>query len=205
MRGITNVPPELSSSQHADQTLPRPSSSEQATPNTASPVARTAAELRCPHCQASYRPGALACPECGLGFPSAGKTKKLFDTQESRAPKTGPVGQALTEEERPIVFEINGVPLTLPIQPVVVVGRLSEVPGDPAPHVDLNPYGARDLGVSRLHLKITRVRDLIYVMDLDSSNGTYLNGRRLAHHCPRILRNADELLLGHLKVTLRFT
>jgi pSer/pThr/pTyr-binding forkhead associated (FHA) protein len=132
-----------------------------------------------------------------------GKTGRI-SSQESPSAKARPVGEALIQEQTLIVFEIDGIPLKLPVQDTVIVGRLSDIPTDPAPHLNLDAFDAKDLGISRRHLKITRARDLIYVLDMDSSNGTYLNGRRLASRCPRILRNGDDLLLGRLRVRVRF-
>jgi pSer/pThr/pTyr-binding forkhead associated (FHA) protein len=132
------------------------------------------------------------------------KSRKTASVQRSRMPGTAPVGEAFISQQTAITFEIGNVPLKLPLQEDVIVGRLSNVPTDIPPHVCLDAFGAQKLGVSRLHLKITRKRGLIYVLDMDSRNGTYLNGRRIAHKSPRILRNGDELHLGRLKVKVRF-
>jgi FHA domain len=161
------------------------------------------ADRRCPNCQATYLPGALVCLDCGILFSAGGKTKKIGDAKDPTAPKVAPVGAAFVEEQRPIVLDINGIHVTLPVGESVIVGRMSEVPGDLRPDINLNAFDATELGVSRLHVKITRVRDLTHVLDLNSSNGTYLNGRRLVPSCPRILRNGDELQLGRLKAKVR--
>ena len=50
--------------------------------------------------------------------------------------------------------------------------------------------------VSRFHLEVHKRRNLYYVIDLDSSNGTYLNGRRLAAGAVTRLRNGDKLALA---------
>ena len=51
---------------------------------------------------------------------------------------------------------------------------------------------------------ITRDGDLVHVCDLGSTNGTFLNGRRLIDRQRRLLRNGDELMLGRLRVLVRF-
>jgi pSer/pThr/pTyr-binding forkhead associated (FHA) protein len=66
------------------------------------------------------------------------------------------------------------------------------------PDVDLTPYDAQDLGVSRLHAAIERSRGTLLLVDLGSSNGTYLNGVRIPPHEARVLRHNDVICLGKL-------
>jgi len=56
-----------------------------------------------------------------------------------------------------------------------------------------------NLGVSRFHAKITRVNGCWMLQDLDSRNGTFVNGKRVSSH---ILSPGDRIRLG--KVVLRF-
>jgi pSer/pThr/pTyr-binding forkhead associated (FHA) protein len=41
-------------------------------------------------------------------------------------------------------------------------------------------------------------------MDLDSTNGTYLNGVWMYPNQPRVLRDGDELMLGSLVLRFKF-
>ncbi len=50
--------------------------------------------------------------------------------------------------------------------------------------------------VSRFHLEVHKRKNLYYVIDLDSSNGTYLNGRKLPAGAATRLRNGDRLALA---------
>ena len=84
------------------------------------------------------------------------------------------------------------------------VGRTHDDESLPQPEVDLSPYGATKLGVSRNHLTLSRDHDTIFVTDLGSANSTYLNGQRLMPHERRILRDNDELRLGRLVVRVNF-
>ena len=71
------------------------------------------------------------------------------------------------------------------------VGRLSD-----------NDYAIEEDGtVSRHHLRLERVAGVWFVHDLDSSNGTILNRRRLAGE--KELRPYDELVLGKTKIVFR--
>jgi hypothetical protein len=85
----------------------------------------------------------------------------------------------------------------------LVIGRF-----DPdtttAPPVDLQEAGAVEKGVSRRHAAILRRDGALNVVDKGSPNGTYLNGQRLVPNQPRILRNGDDIRLGHLVLHVRF-
>jgi hypothetical protein len=61
-----------------------------------------------------------------------------------------------------------------------------------SPDVDLWP----DDAVSRRHAEITRREDGYYLRDLDSTNGTELNGSRIAPGVPVKLGNGDVIQLG---------
>jgi pSer/pThr/pTyr-binding forkhead associated (FHA) protein len=79
------------------------------------------------------------------------------------------------------------------------MGRSTE--GQPVmPDIDLSPYQAYSRGVSRLHAVIKRGIDNIYLMDLDSANGTFLNGKRLIPHEEEPVANGDIMALGKLKI-----
>ena len=86
----------------------------------------------------------------------------------------------------------------------LLVGRAHDQESLPQPDVDLAPHGGMEHGVSRNHLTLTRDHDTIFVTDLGSANSTYLNGQRLMPHEPRILRDNDELRLGHLVMRVNF-
>jgi pSer/pThr/pTyr-binding forkhead associated (FHA) protein len=50
------------------------------------------------------------------------------------------------------------------------------------------------------HARFLTVRGLWYVEDLDSTNGTVLNGRRI--HGPQVLRKRDKIKIGHTVVVV---
>ncbi len=84
-----------------------------------------------------------------------------------------------------------------------MIGRYDSQRGE-VPEVDLAPFNAIDLGVSRQHARLTVHEDSLYITDLGSANATYLNGLRLTPHQPRILRDSDEIRLGRLKLQVTF-
>ncbi len=186
-----------------DDTDPRLSAAERKLLEEARLRGVATGKLQCPVCQENYTPGELTCPRCGTVLDTGGQTIQLETLLEKPAKKP-PVGDAFASDQKPIVFEIDGTELELPPASVVVVGRTSNVPGDPQPDVDLSAFNAEKMGVSRQHVKILRRHDLTYVSDMGSINGTFLNGHQLSAGIQRIIRDGDELKLGYLRITVRF-
>jgi FHA domain len=94
----------------------------------------------------------------------------------------------------------TAIPIPLSAK-TVVLGRGIELSVE---HVDLNRYRAAELGVSRRHARIDRNRDTLQIVDLDSSNGTFLNRQRLVPGVPHILRNRAILQLARLTLRVQF-
>ncbi|MCZ7539083.1 MAG: FHA domain-containing protein [Anaerolineae bacterium] len=79
-----------------------------------------------------------------------------------------------------------------------------DLSGGESPDIDFAPYDAAELGVSRRHGMIRRGEDTLTLVDLDSTNGTFLNGQRLIPHQPRVLRDGDEIRMGRLVFNIFF-
>jgi len=85
----------------------------------------------------------------------------------------------------------------------LVLGRKTS-PNDRQVDVDLNPYDAKELGVSRHHAIIQAHRDRIAIKDFNSSNGTYINDYVLKPMFSYRLQNGDVVQLGKLKLIVEF-
>jgi hypothetical protein len=96
-----------------------------------------------------------------------------------------------------LVIRDTGHSLPLPDSDRVVVGRSDPV-SNFYPDLDLSEHGALQNGVGRRHMRLSVQENQISVEDLDSTNGTFLNGQRLAPRVPRALNDGDELCLGKL-------
>jgi pSer/pThr/pTyr-binding forkhead associated (FHA) protein len=98
----------------------------------------------------------------------------------------------------------SGREVEVPFTEQVTIGRL-----DPAsasfPDVDLATDDALDKGVSRHHAKITRRGHKVFIEDLGSINGTFLNRKKLIPYLSQALKSGDELQLGKLKLRVSFT
>lgn len=61
----------------------------------------------------------------------------------------------------------------------------------------------QDQSISRLHAKFTREGNRFYITDLNSTNGTFLNGMRMQPNACEQIEPGDEIGLGKLKFIYR--
>jgi hypothetical protein len=66
--------------------------------------------------------------------------------------------------------------------------------------VDLKPFGGYENGVSRRHAMIRRTDHGYEILDLGSSNGTWMNKKRLIPDQPYLLENGAQVYLGRLQI-----
>ena len=135
---------------------------------------------------------------------AAAKTIKI-ETRDLEFEIKNLTGNALLKKQTTIIFAIKDSDLFLPIciTDRAVIGRM-DAESTEAVDIDLMPYGGREQGVSRRHAALYRHRTTMTLVDLDSSNGTYLNGVRLIPHQPRLLREGDEVRLGNMCFHISF-
>jgi hypothetical protein len=158
----------------------------------------------CPACGRPHRTGELVCSACGTVFLTAGKTTKFDESTHNLDARNYPRGEVLATERAPVILEIDGKPVKIEVVERTVIGRNVDGYTDSGPDVDLTPHRAGELGVSRRHARIRRNGALLYIADLNSTNGTQLNGRKLIPEGERLLRNGDEIRLGHLRIKIKF-
>lgn len=91
--------------------------------------------------------------------------------------------------------------LECPFEKTLLLGRAVE---DDSTILDLLPFGAKELAVSRRHALIIKHNVTLMIMDLRSANGTYINGQRLSPNTTSVLRDGDKLLLGGMMVEAIF-
>ena len=95
----------------------------------------------------------------------------------------------------------SGSSVQVTLKDKIVVGRALSKPGETL-DLDLTPYNAAQLGGARRHVMITKEGNMLKVVDLGSTNGTYLNGVQRHPNQPRVLRTGDNLNLGQLVLTV---
>jgi pSer/pThr/pTyr-binding forkhead associated (FHA) protein len=84
-----------------------------------------------------------------------------------------------------------------------VLGRIDPNSADD-PDFDLTAYEAQEKGVSRRHAALCRAQDTLLIVDLDSLNGTYINGHRIAANQAYPLHDGDEVRLARLVILISF-
>ncbi len=99
-------------------------------------------------------------------------------------------------------FKMGERRLIVAVHVDMVVGRRGEK--DEVLEIDLNKYGAGELGVSRRHAQIHVQDSDLFIRDLGSTNGTRLNGALIPTNQLVRLRDGDELELGQFRTVVRF-
>lgn len=162
----------------------------------------------CPYCLHENIEGVFYCEECGRLL-----HKQTATTLRTRQFEPLPSLPSPDDEDAtvPISRDVSLVLLVRDsVEPIVfqpgertIIGRL-DLRRPERPDVDLSIYGGLEKGVSRAHAAIERSGDILTIVDLDSSNGTCLNGHRLPPNQPYPLREGDEVCLGKLVVHIYF-
>ena len=165
--------------------------------------------IACEKCGHENMPGSVYCEECGRPLVPTQKFATQNIQMESGAADIE--NKLKARVRRPTSSKLDtwgtlhlletGQMLPLSERNEFTLGRISE--GQPImPDVDLSPYHAYASGVSRLHAVIRRNASNITVMDLGSSNGTYLNGQRLTPNTDQVLHHGDVVAFGKLKIQI---
>ena len=165
--------------------------------------------VKCLICEAEHPENTIFCEECGA-YLSGGDQKETVPLVVAEV--IWMAGEETSEASGGEVISPLGLKLTIPdsrrdvevpLTKEVNIGRL-----DPTsvsfPEVDLTSDGGLERGVSRRHAKITRRGSEVFVKDLGSINGTFLNRKKLTPYLPRALRSGDELQLGELILRVSF-
>jgi CheY-like chemotaxis protein len=160
----------------------------------------------CPICHYRYPLGEPYCPNCGAGVADTKEehTVLMSGVADLSRQKDWAKGQIVLNDQQGILLATDGDPVVLPTVPSVILGCLEALSSAKMVILDLTAWGALDKGVSRRHLQIRRIQNIVYVNDMGSTNGSWLNGRRLVPHSRYIVRDGDELYLGKFRMKVKF-
>jgi pSer/pThr/pTyr-binding forkhead associated (FHA) protein len=145
--------------------------------------------MKCTECQMENIEGALFCEECGA------KLEERAELLEN--------AEAGEETDIKLVLATpEGSELEIPAKDEVVVGRedpISEI----FPDVDLTELGGMEKGVSRKHAVIHHEGADYTVEDMGSTNGTFVNKKKIQPHAPQAIKPGDEVRFGKLSLAVK--
>lgn len=101
-----------------------------------------------------------------------------------------------------IVAGYTDNPFTVTLHQPMTFGRASKT--NPVTHVDLSNYGAKERGVSRVHMVMNYESGRFIVEDSGSLNGTFVGGEQIFPNEPVPIRSGQEIRLGQLSMFVYF-
>lgn len=166
--------------------------------------------IKCPTCNFINKEGALFCEECGAYFHSGGSlaTDALKDPPPSQtrlsSVTTSAPGSSPQEARLILTSEADERQFTiLSRDRTALIGRNDR---RAKVFVDIDPTGegGQTHAISRRHARVHFLNGNFLIEDVESLNGTYLNGRKLRPYLPEVLHKGDVIRLGDLalKVSL---
>jgi hypothetical protein len=167
---------------------------------------RNSAMIECPKCKHENPQDSQVCAYCQSTLDPLRRTPRqnvargLFTSQ----PQWG--NTRLSGEHR-LRLRVMGtgrsIEVKLDSERPTILGRFDPKTGL-LPDVDLRMYNGAALGVSRMHAQLTMCNQMVWLMDLGSTNRTFINGKPLDGNQSCMLRDGDEIQLGGLKLHVLF-
>jgi pSer/pThr/pTyr-binding forkhead associated (FHA) protein len=161
----------------------------------------------CRNCNQSNLDGALFCADCGSALtaaedPTTQSTSGAGIGRKAESAAEAPHRVAPLQDNWVTLHLLDtGEMLPLAERNEFTLGRGSDT--QPImPDIDLSPYRAYASGVSRLHAVIRRGISQIVLTDLESANGTFVNGKRIKPNEEQALAHGDVIALGKLKIQI---
>lgn len=168
--------------------------------------------IKCHYCQATHVDNTIFCNDCGNYLLED-------DARETDALDTGELGWVnnmaspskeaapAPDDGQPLAIRLRIVDTKREIEALLdnvthIIGRVDPV-SNVFPEIDLTEDGQLAKSVSRRHARILKQRNAVFVEDLGSINGTFINGKRLEPYMPETLRDGDILQLGKLPIEVK--
>lgn len=162
----------------------------------------------CPSCKHENEEDASYCIECGtalVGDQSDVSTRPVSDEEVQRLGDSAPPPDADLHpgSEAALALFIGGhkQPVLLRKRAEIYLGRDRSPEGDP-PLID--PDTGLKSGVSRQHAVISHADGVYTIKDLESTNGSSLNGKRMLANVPYVLQSGDQIRLGKIVIYIYF-
>lgn len=142
-----------------------------------------------------------------LVIPGLGRFTSRFSTKDLNI-EYHPVPYNYQTIQRPVTWRIQlrvGAPaprlvVGLDVYSDVVLGRGSY--GLHCPDIDFTNLNALELGVSRRHALLRPTLTQLFLIDLESTNGTFVNAVSVGQGMAQVVRSGDTIALGGLNFTI---
>ena len=163
--------------------------------------------ILCKNCQHENPNGILVCRNCNSLLIESVSLEETLKKQKDDFNNSTSIPNVRLDEfpvDGSLLIELDTQSLTIQMQDELIFGRDTYETAD-GNFVDLTPHGAYRKGVSRQHAVVRFIKNrYLELIDQGSSNGTFVNGKRLAPLTPYRLVDGDRIELGDLIMILRF-
>jgi len=164
----------------------------------------------CPHCHHTLTPGELICRDCkSVVLPAhmLGAETKTITLPEDANINIDVHTNALLNKSGFVLF-VGDSATIINVPQRGYIGRddgNNIDTNDLVVYINLSVVGGQHYGVSRLHARVDVDKEGRFaIMDLSSTNGTFLNGKRLKPFQSFPLNEHDILELGQFSVEVRY-
>ncbi len=161
--------------------------------------------IKCSICTFENPEGSITCMTCGqvLDQNSTLATRSLAMAASAEQAKhhTAHIGK-LPDRGIAIYVGETKEPLMISSRERITLGRRKDMPSPDL--IDLTPYDAYRKGVSRNHAVLTYKDNRLYIHDVGSVNGTWLNGQRLKSYELYAIQPGNPISLGQLTVYIYY-
>ena len=167
--------------------------------------------INCPECQNQELEGTLFCSRYGVALKieddKAGASTVPFAIESENGVSPPLMGKTTVPVEIPTAIRFiipqSGRQIVLPLRDVIHIGR-GDRTRDIKPELDLAEDDEINACISRRHAVIQATSQGVAIMDVGSTNGTFVNNFRIQPKLPYALSAGDELKLGNLVVHIFF-
>jgi hypothetical protein len=166
----------------------------------------------CPNCNYARNPDdAYVCAQCSKPLPDSRSTLFRRPTRllsphvvsyDAAPTATAPAERAdrvaLQASQIAIFIREVDEPFVIRLAADLIMGRYGGPNEAAPPMIDFAPFDAYGLGVSRQHAMLRRLGPDVGIVDLGSTNGTWINGVQIRPHETVLIRSGDRVALARL-------
>jgi hypothetical protein len=162
----------------------------------------------CPACKFKNDLAATVCIYCGASLENLRKGASTTRTVDEETKVLQPQSKEASNQDLiPLkgiaIYTEDGMLVAIRDEKEFSLGRETE--GSKDVLVDLISLGAFQKGVSRQHAIIRRTKHGYDIVDLSSTNGTYIDGKRLVSNQSYPLPSASRISLGRMHLFVLYT